>query len=63
MFENWKRKMGGVDPLFPEMRRIQVVRSFLFNPLYHQCSEMVVNSRSTGNKVPDLYGLSVNDWM
>ena len=56
MFENWKMVMGGTDPIFPEMPRINVVRSFLFNHLYHHRGEMIVYLRSTGNTVPGLYG-------
>jgi uncharacterized damage-inducible protein DinB len=56
MFENWKMVMGGTEPVFPEMPRIQVVRGFLFNHLYHHRGEMIVYLRSTGNKVPGLYG-------
>ncbi len=56
MFENWKMVMGGPDPIFPEMPRINVVRGFLFNHLYHHRGEMIVYLRSTGNKVPGLYG-------
>lgn len=56
MFENWKMVMGDSEPLFPEMQRIQVIRGFLFNHLYHHRGEMIVYLRSTGNKVPGLYG-------
>ena len=57
MFENWKMVMGSVDNIiFPEMPRIQVTRSFLFNHLYHHRGELVVYLRATGNKVPGLYG-------
>ncbi|HSU51798.1 MAG TPA: DinB family protein [Segetibacter sp.] len=56
MFENWKMVMGGSEPIFPEMPRINVVRGFLFNHLYHHRGEMIVYLRSTGNKVPGLYG-------
>ncbi len=56
MFQNWKMVMGGTEPIFPEMPRIQVVRGFLFNHLYHHRGEMIVYLRSTGNKVPGLYG-------
>ncbi len=56
MFENWKMVMGGEEPIFPEMPRIQVVRGFLFNHLYHHRGEMIIHLRSTGNKVPGLYG-------
>ncbi len=56
MFQNWKMVMGGTEPIFPEMPRIQVVRGFLYNHLYHHRGEMIVYLRSTGNKVPGLYG-------
>jgi uncharacterized damage-inducible protein DinB len=61
MFENWKMVMGGTDPIFPEMPRIQVVRGFLFNHLYHHRGELVVYLRASGNKVPGLYGPSADD--
>ncbi len=61
MFENWKMVMGGNKPIFPEMPRIQVVRGFLFNHLYHHRGEMVIYLRSTGNKVPGLYGPTFDD--
>lgn len=61
MFVNWKMVMGSEKPIFPEMPRIQVVRSFLFNHLYHHRGEMVVYLRATGNKVPGLYGPTADD--
>jgi len=63
MFENWKMVMGGADPIFPEMPRIQVIRGFLFNHLYHHRGELVIYLRSTGNKVPGLYGPTADDKM
>ena len=63
MFENWKMVMGSEEPIFPEMPRIQVVRGFLFNHLYHHRGELVVYLRSTGNKVPGLYGPTADDKM
>jgi uncharacterized damage-inducible protein DinB len=63
MMENWKMVMGSEEPLFPEMPRIQVIRSFLMNHLYHHRGEMVVYLRSTGNKVPGLYGPTADDKM
>ncbi len=42
--------------IFPVMPRVQVVRGFLFNHLYHHRGELVIHLRSTGNKVPGLYG-------
>jgi uncharacterized damage-inducible protein DinB len=56
MFTEWKMVMGNADPIFPPMPRIQVVRGFLFNHLYHHRGEMVTHLRSSGNKVPGLYG-------
>jgi uncharacterized damage-inducible protein DinB len=57
MFENWKMVMGSEDNvIFPEMPRIQVTRSFLFNHLYHHRGELVVYLRASGNRVPGLYG-------
>jgi uncharacterized damage-inducible protein DinB len=61
MFENWKMVMGSDEPLFPEMPRAQVIRGFLMNHLYHHRGEMVVYLRSTGNKVPGLYGPVAED--
>ncbi|MBC7511760.1 MAG: DinB family protein [Ferruginibacter sp.] len=55
MMKIWRMTMNGQD-LFPAMPRIQVVRSFLFNHLYHHRGEMVVYLRATGNKVPGLFG-------
>jgi uncharacterized damage-inducible protein DinB len=63
MFTEWKMVMGGTDPIFPVMPRIQVVRGFLFNHLYHHRGEMIVYLRSTGNKVPGLYGPTADDAM
>lgn len=61
MFEDWKMVMGGTDPIFPVMPRINVVRGFLMNHLYHHRGELVVYLRSTGNKVPGLYGPTADD--
>lgn len=53
--EDWTMKVGGQTVLGPQPRGV-VVRSFLFNHLYHHRGEMIVYLRSTGNKVPGLYG-------
>ena len=63
MFEEWKMVMGSDEPIFPVMPRIQVVRGFLFNHLYHHRGEMIVYLRSTGNKVPGLYGPTADEKM
>ena len=55
MMTHWKMTMGG-NEIFPAMPRVQVVRGFLFNHLYHHRGELVIHLRSTGNKVPGLYG-------
>ncbi len=61
MFENWKMVMGSDVPIFPEMPRIQVVRGFLMNHLYHHRGELIVYLRATGNRVPGLYGPTADD--
>lgn len=55
MMKAWKMTAGGKE-MFPPMPRIQVIRGFLFNHLYHHRGEMMTYLRSTGNKVPSLYG-------
>ena len=62
LFENWKMIMGSEDNvIFPDMPRIQVVRGFLMNHLYHHRGELVVYLRVTGNQVPGLYGPTADD--
>ena len=56
MKENWKMVMGSEEPIFPVMPRAQVMRGFLMNHLYHHRGEMIIYLRSTGNKVPSIYG-------
>ena len=55
MLTNWTMTAGG-QALMPTMPRVQVVRSFLFNHLYHHRGELVSHLRASGNKVPNLYG-------
>lgn len=55
MMVNWSMTTGG-QPIMPPMPRIQVVRGFLFNHLYHHRGELVSHLRATGNKVPNIYG-------
>jgi uncharacterized damage-inducible protein DinB len=62
MMEEWRMVMGGKD-IFPPMPRIQVVRGFLFNHLYHHRGEMIVYLRATGNNVPGMYGPTADDKM
>lgn len=56
MTKEWRMVMGGGDPIFPVMPRVQVTRGFLFNHLYHHRGEMVIYLRATGNVPPGLYG-------
>lgn len=53
--EEWSMKSGERVVMGPLPRGI-VVRSFLFNHIYHHRGEMIVYLRATGNKVPGLYG-------
>lgn len=59
-FNEWKMEMNG-KILFAPTPRVQVIRGFLFNHLYHHRGELVVYLRSTGNKVPGLYGPTADD--
>jgi len=53
--DNWTMKVGERVVLGPMPRGI-VARGFLFNHIYHHRGEMIVYLRSTGNKVPGMYG-------
>jgi uncharacterized damage-inducible protein DinB len=53
--DNWTMTQGEQVALGPLPRGI-VVRSFLFNHIYHHRGEMIVYLRATGNRVPGLYG-------
>ncbi len=60
MMQNWSMVMG--DTVFmPPAPRIQMIRGFLMNHLYHHRGELIVYLRSTGNKVPGLYGPTADD--
>ena len=52
---NWHMQMGGQD-IMPPTPRIEVIRTLLFNHLYHHRGEMISHLRASGNKVPGLYG-------
>ncbi len=58
--KQWTMKVGDKVVLGPLPRAV-VVRSFLFNHVYHHRGEMVVYLRSTGNKPPGLYGPTYED--
>jgi uncharacterized damage-inducible protein DinB len=51
----WTMKAGERTMVGP-MPRGLVMRSFLFNHIYHHRGELVIHLRATGNKVPGLYG-------
>lgn len=51
----WVMTVNGT-PAFPSMPKVQVVRGFLYNHLYHHRGELISHLRATGNKVPSLYG-------
>lgn len=52
---SWSMTMNG-KPSFPAMMKVQVIRGFLYNHLYHHRGELISHLRATGNKVPSLYG-------
>jgi len=56
----WTMKSGDHTLIGPMPRGV-VVRSFLFNHVYHHRGEMIVYLRATGNKVPGLYGPTYDD--
>ncbi|MFC4162186.1 DinB family protein [Epilithonimonas zeae] len=56
----WKMLAGGKE-IFPPMPKIQVIRGFLYNHLYHHRGELIVYLRATGNNVPGLYGPTADD--
>ena len=51
----WHMQVGGKD-VMPVAPKIQLIRGFLFNHLYHHRGELVAHLRASGNKVPGLYG-------
>lgn len=51
----WSMTANG-ENIFPPMPKIQVIRGFLYNHLYHHRGELISHLRVTGNKVPSLYG-------
>ena len=49
MTSNGKATIAGLP-------KIQVIRGYLFNHLYHHRGELISHLRATGNKVPSLFG-------
>jgi len=60
LMENWGMRSGKKE-LMPPMPRIQVIRSFLMNHLYHHRGELIAYLRANGQKVPGLYGASYDE--
>lgn len=58
--QNWSMEYNG-KVLMPPMPRIQVIRSFLMNHLYHHRGEMMTYLRAAGKTVPALYGPTYED--
>lgn len=54
-FNDWTMSMDGNIFLGP-FPKIQMIRAFLFNHLYHHRGELIAHLRATGNAVPSLYG-------
>ena len=55
LFKNWTMNANG-NPAMPTMMRVQAVRGFLMNHLYHHRGELVVYLRANKVVVPSLYG-------
>ncbi len=62
LMENWSMVMDG-NELMPPMPRIQVIRGFLMNHLYHHRGEMIAYLRANAKPVPGLYGPSYEEQM
>jgi len=60
--EMWSMTNEGVE-LMPSMPRIQVIRGFLMNHLYHHRGELIAYLRANGKPVPGLYGPSYEEQM
>jgi len=55
-------KNGEIELMQP-MPRIQIIRGFLMNHLYHHRGELIAYLRANGKKVPGLYGPSYEEQM
>ena len=47
--------------LIPPTPKYNIIRTTLFNHLYHHRGELIVYLRATGNKVPGFYGPTADD--
>ena len=57
--ETWAMSMGGQDLM--QMPRVQAIRTFLMNHLYHHRGQFTVYLRAAGCKVPGTYGPSQDE--
>lgn len=62
LMETWCMQSNGVD-LIPPAPRVQIVRGFLMNHMYHHRGELVAYLRANGKAVPGLYGPSYEEKM
>ena len=60
--ETWSMVKGDKE-IMPPMPRIQVVRAFLMNHLYHHRGEIIAYLRANGKPVPGMYGPSYEEQM
>jgi uncharacterized damage-inducible protein DinB len=58
----WHFQMGGKD-MMPPKPKVQMVRGFLYNHLYHHRGELVAYLRASGNTVPGLFGPTYEESM
>lgn len=54
-FNNWTLKAGEAVFIGP-LPKIQAIRGFLYNHIYHHRGELIAHLKAMGNKVPSLYG-------
>ena len=60
LMEPWSMTNNGKE-LMPPMPRVQVIRGFLMNHLYHHRGELIAHLRANGKAVPGLYGPSYEE--
>lgn len=59
-FNDWTLAAGD-QVLIGPAPKVVMARGFLYNHLYHHRGELVAHLRSTGNRVPGLYGPTYED--
>ena len=60
LLETWSMEVNG-RVVMPPTPRVQVIRSFLMNHLYHHRGELIAYLRANGLPVPGLYGPSYEE--